>query len=101
MGIANLLKVENGENSIAKLTKMITWKELDSTRVVVDAMNIIYQSFLAYGDPESMSDKEGNITKHIQVMLQKILQFKKYKVDAVFIFDNIKQTELKADEVKK
>lgn len=83
----------------------VTVKDFANCKIAIDAATEIWSSMLGIKNPEQLTDKDGNPTIHIQVILTKILNFHKNKINMVWVFDYIGDDTVrnpnKTEEVKK
>lgn len=101
MGIKNLLYVKTDTGKIADLAEKIEWKHLQGKKLALDAMNIIYSSLSVNHEKFVLTDKNGRTTKHIAIILRKVLKFKKFNIDQLWVFDSKITTPLKKKEQEK
>ena len=73
MGIKDFLNVKVDDTKIADLAEKIEWKQLTGKKIAVDAMNVIYSSMNVNHEKFILTDKNGRSTKHIAIILRKIL----------------------------
>jgi hypothetical protein len=79
MGIQNFSKIFEG--------KEIKYSSLKDLTAAVDASVIAYQAALGMKNINALTDGDGNPTIHINVVVAKCLNFKKYKMDQAWVFD--------------
>ncbi len=102
MGVKDLMKVvyvddEGNKKVIADTGEPIEWATLTGKRVMSDTMNEVYAAFMAGGDPLAFTDSRGRPTKHIMVILRKVMKLRKYKTTQTWIFDSPIYHELKGE----
>ena len=74
-------------------------KDLANTKIAVDAMTEIYRT--AFGGNVVLTDSKGNITSHINALLQTVTQMQKKNIKLIFVFDSPVPNPLKADTLAK
>lgn len=79
MGIQNFSKIFAG--------KEVKYTNLKNLTVAVDASVIAYQSALGMKNINALTDSNGNPTIHINVVIAKCLNFKKYSMEQAWVFD--------------
>lgn len=57
-------------------------------RIAIDAYHEYYRASLGIKNIESLTDADGNRTAYLQIVLHTILEFQKYDIDQIWIFDN-------------
>lgn len=57
-------------------------------RIAIDAYHEYYRASLGIKNIESLTDADGNRTAYLQIILHTILEFQKYDIDQIWIFDN-------------
>lgn len=62
-------------------------RNLKNLTVAIDASVIAYQSALGMKNINTLTDSDGNATIHINVVIAKCLNFQKYNIDQVWVFD--------------
>ena len=87
MGIKDFSKTFNPN-------KVIMFKDIKNTRIAFDIMSELWRAALGTKNIKTLTDKYGNSTVHISVMLANIIQLAKNKVEIIGCFDYNK----KADE---
>ena len=90
MGIKDFSKTFNPN-------KIIMFKDIKNTRIAFDIMSELWRAALGTKNIKTLTDKYGNSTVHISVMLANIIQLAKNKVEIIGCFDYNK----KADETDK
>jgi 5'-3' exonuclease len=86
MGIQNFSKT-------FKSTKVIKMKNLAGKKIAIDAMTEIYRSALGAKSVSTLTDKYGNPTLHINVILANIIDMQNCKVDQIWVFDHDKSSD--------
>lgn len=95
-------KEENGDKIIiADFGVRITPAGLKNKNIIMDVGYFIHNAVQAFNNP--LKDSKGNITAHINTIFNKILIFKKMKVNQIWVFDPTpdKVTPLKLNELQK
>ena len=98
MGIKNLTAFlkQHAPNSIRELSI----SDLSGKIIAVDTSILIYQHLLAIkGTGTDLTNKEGNLTAHIQGLISKIIFLTNNKVKPIFVFDG-KPSNLKLKTIK-
>jgi len=88
MGIQFFSKVFRPYNTI-KL------KELSGRTIAIDAMTEIYRSVLGSKSVGMLTDKNGNNTMHINVIMANIIEMQKLGIKTIWVFDHVNSTEEK------
>ena len=108
MGVENAFKIticnEDSEHNgkvIGDLADAIDLKDLAGERICIDTSWTIYSAVLAMAHVTSLADSSGKTTIHLNTILNKVIMFKKFKIDAIWIFDSPKQNAMKAKEIEK
>ncbi len=81
MGIKGLFKIPNLPCNSIKIT------ELNGSTIAVDAMVQIHASISCFGANCKLTDANGNPTSHIQIILNKLLMFRKNNIKQIWVFD--------------
>lgn len=81
MGIKGLFKIPNLPSNVIKIT------ELKGSSVAIDAMVQIHGAISCFGNGCKLTDAEGNPTSHIQIILNKLLMFRKNNIKQIWVFD--------------
>lgn len=90
-----------------KPIKTINFKDIKNTRIAFDIMSELWRASLGTKNIKTLTDKNGNSTVHISVMLANIIQLAKNKVEIIGCFDYNKKSDetyhnpIKYDEIKK
>jgi hypothetical protein len=88
MGIQFFSKVFRPYNTI-KL------KELSGRTIAIDAMTEIYRAVLGSKSVGMLTDKNGNNTMHINVIMANIIEMQKLGIKTIWVFDHVNSTEEK------
>lgn len=103
MGIKNFFKIKitNKKSDfyglpIEKLGEIITLSKLKNKRICVDGSLIIYQSILAFQN--NVLKDSDDITAHINVIFNKVIQLAQNGIIQIWIFDNPNLNILKKNE---
>ena len=88
MGIQFFSKVFRPYNTI-KL------KELSGRTIAIDAMTEIYRAALGSKSVGMLTDKDGNNTMHINVIMANIIEMQKLGIKTIWVFDHVNSTEEK------
>jgi hypothetical protein len=83
------------------LGEEIPLKSLSGKRICIDASWTIYSTILAMEMVDSLTDGDGNITSHINSILNKVLMLQKLNIQQIWIFDSPKPHALKAKTLEK
>ena len=76
-----------------KPDKIIMFKDIKNTRIAFDIMSELWRSALGTKNIKTLTDKFGNSTVHISVMLANIIQLAKNKVEIIGCFDYNKKSD--------
>lgn len=82
MGVTNFIGL------FKNYRKEVTWKDLSNKTIAIDVSNEVYRSILAMKSVKTLTDNEGNTTSHINTMLCNALNYKKYNITPIYVFDN-------------
>lgn len=101
MGIHGFFKIKiNDKNKLlGDVGNMVSLKKFKDTRICIDASLIIYQSILALEKVNSLTDKEGNTTVHLNTIFNKILQLKTAGATQIWVFDSPNLNDMKKHEL--
>lgn len=91
MGIKNFSKIFDGSE--------IKLKSLKDKCIAVDASIIMFKSCLGINNINGLTDSEGNSTIHINVIISKILNFKKCRIDQRWVFDFYEKDYINNDKI--
>lgn len=93
MGVDNFFKIisKHGE-TFGSFGLPITLKELENHTLAIDASYVIYNSATA-----AELSHNGQTTSYLNIILKKILMWKKAKIDQVWVFDNPTRNKLKRE----
>jgi len=82
--------------------KEIEFEDLKGKRLVVDAMNVIFQflSSIRQMDGSLLTDSKGKTTSHLVGLFSRMTRLKKMGIELAFVFDG-KKPELKKKEVER
>lgn len=78
--------------------KKITLDQLKGQTIAVDCMTEIYRASLAM--PNALTDDNGNVTTHINIIVMNIAKFKKAGINQIYVFDGVAPL-LKGDELER
>jgi len=87
--------------------KIINFKDIKNTRIAFDIMSELWRAALGTKNIKTLTDKNGNSTVHISVIISNIIQLAKNKVEIIGCFDYNKKSDesyhnpLKYAEIKK
>lgn len=100
MGITGLFetKYKNASGEQVKLSSVgfeVALQSLKGRRVCIDTSYFIYNSMLAMKAINTLTDKEGNPTSHISVIMYKAMAFQEAGIDQIWIFDNPEHNKYK------
>lgn len=87
MGVTNLIGL------FKDYRKEVTWKDLANLTIAIDVSNEVYRSILAMKSIKTLTDSDGNTTSHINTMLCNALNYKKYNITPIYVFDNVMYPE--------
>ena len=79
-----------GLSQVFKPTRVVKLKDLSNKTVAIDAMTEIYSAVLGTKSISTLTDKHGNNTNYISVILYNIINFHKANIKQIWIFDNNK-----------
>ncbi len=68
-------------------TRIVKWSQYRGRTVAIDAMTELYRSSLGMKKLSALTDKDGNSTVHINVILANIIELGRCDVKAVWVFD--------------
>lgn len=90
-------------NEIAPETRIrdLFPRGVKNKKIAVDASNLIYNSVLATPGVNTLTDKSGNHTGYLKIILDKIAVFAEADIKLVFVFDSPEPNPLKLDEIKR
>jgi hypothetical protein len=91
MGIKNFSKIFEGRE--------IKLKSLKNKCIAVDASIIMFKSCLGINNINGLTDSDGNSTIHINVIISKILNFKKNYIDQRWVFDFYEKDYINNDKI--
>jgi flap endonuclease-1 len=82
--------------------KDIEFNDLNGKKLVVDAMNVIFQflSSIRQMDGSLLMDSKGRTTSHLVGLFSRMTRLKKMGIDLAFVFDG-KKPDLKKKEVER
>ena len=92
MGIKTFSKV------FEKSAKEIKIKDLKNKTIAVDASIIMFKSCLGMNNIHALTDSDGNPTAHINILIAKLLNFKKAQVNPLFVFDFHEKNYINVDK---
>jgi len=81
MGIQNFFKI------FEKYAETTTWQKISGTKIAIDASIFIYRAILGMPHVTELTDNGGNITSHINAIVNLYVKCKKYNVTPIFVFD--------------
>ena len=93
MGIKGLSKVIESND--------IKLKDLSGTCIAIDASIIVYKAALGAKNIKTLTDKDGNPTLHINVIIAKCLNFYKHNIKQLWVFDHNEINPEKMHELEK
>jgi hypothetical protein len=79
MGIKDFAKVFAGKDA--------SFKECKGKTFIVDAMVEIYRAALGMKNVKGLTDKNGNPTLHISVILSNIIKMRQHEITQIWVFD--------------
>jgi hypothetical protein len=79
----------------------IKLKELSKKIIAIDAMTEIYRAALGSKSVGLLTDKNGNNTMHINVIMANIIEMQKLGIETIWVFDHVNITPEKVNEVIK
>lgn len=82
-------------SSMFKYTRPVQIIDMAGERVAIDAFWKLYQSLLAMEKVNTLTDKDGNPTAHIQTLLSNIIQMHRSGVKQIWVFDYQEPVERK------
>lgn len=68
--------------------RVVKLKDFSGKRIVIDASTEIYQASLGGKSIGTLTDPNGNPTMHINTIIARILEFHKYNIDQIWVFDH-------------
>ena len=90
-------------NELVKPVKRtITFENLATRRLAIDAFNTIYQFLAIIRQPDGtpLKDYDGNVTSHLSGLFYRTINFCEYSIKPIYVFDG-KPSELKQVTIKK
>lgn len=78
-----------------KFVRPVQIIDMAGERVAIDAFWKLYQSLLAMEKVNTLTDKDGNPTAHIQTLLSNIIQMHRSGIKQIWVFDYQEPTERK------
>jgi flap endonuclease-1 len=86
---------------VKEIRKTITFENLISKRIAIDAYNTIYQflAIIRQKDGTPLKDYNGNVTSHLSGLFYRTINFLEYKIKPIYVFDGI-PSELKLETIK-
>ncbi len=86
---------------VGEVKKTITFENLYSKKIAIDAFNTIYQFLAIIRQPDGtpLKDYEGNITSHLSGIFYRTINFLEHNIKPIFVFDG-KPSELKFSTLK-
>jgi len=94
MGIKNFTKV------FPLLEKnRVVFKDYKGKTIIIDVMIELYRSMLGISNRQTLTDKQGNPTIHISVLLCLILELYKAGVGQIWCFDNCRESGINKDKI--
>lgn len=81
MGIQNFFKI------FEKYAETTTWQKIFGKKIAIDASIFIYRAILGMPHVTELTDNGGNITSHINAIVNLYVKCKKYNVTPIFVFD--------------
>src|ERR1700678_966745 len=87
------IKILNKESTfknhlISQIGETVSLKKFKGKRLCNDASLMIYQSILALEKVQKLTDADGNMTGHIKIIFDKIIQQKQAGIIQIWIFDS-------------
>ncbi|HXT83996.1 MAG TPA: hypothetical protein VN704_06660, partial [Verrucomicrobiae bacterium] len=80
MGVKQFFQIKIISNSpdlngelMSQLGEIVKLTDFKGQRLCIDASNTIYQSILALESVQTLTDKDGNTTVHLNTILNKII----------------------------
>lgn len=70
-----------------KARRVVKWRDLSGKSIAVDAMTEIWRAALGAKNVKTLTDKDGNPTLHISVILANLIEVQSNGVKSVWIFD--------------
>jgi 5'-3' exonuclease len=71
----------------------VTIKDLAGKRLAIDAMPEIYRAALGAKSVKTLTDRHGNPTMHISVILANIIEMQRYGIQMIWVFDHDKNQD--------
>ncbi len=68
-------------------TRIVKWSQFRGKTVAIDAMTELYRASLGMKNLSALTDKDGNSTVHINVILANIIELGRCDVKSVWVFD--------------
>ncbi len=86
---------------VGEVKKTITFENLYSKKIAIDAFNTIYQflAIIRQQDGTPLKDYEGNVTSHLSGIFYRTINFLEHNIKPIFVFDG-KPSELKMSTLK-
>ena len=86
---------------VKDVRKTITFENLFSKKIAIDAFNTIYQflAIIRQRDGTPLKDYEGNVTSHLSGLFYRSINFIEHNIKPIYVFDGV-ATELKLETIK-
>jgi flap endonuclease-1 len=86
---------------VKEVRKTITFENLFSKKIAIDAFNTIYQflAIIRQKDGTPLKDYEGNVTSHLSGLFYRSINFIENNIKPIYVFDG-KPSELKLGTIK-
>lgn len=101
MGAKDFFKIKYNGKTITVIGREITLKKLKGSFVCIDASLMIYTTVLAIEKMQGLTDESGNITAHINIIFQKIIQLTEAGIAQLWIFDSPTANHMKTVALKR
>lgn len=77
----------------------ISLKELSGSTIAVDCMTELYRAALGMPNINTLTNKKGSPSGHINILLQLALKFQKNDIRQIYVFDSKESPKLKKKEI--
>ena len=78
-------------------TQIVAVKDLAGKKIAIDAMTEIYRAALGAKSVKTLTDRHGNPTMHISVILANLIEMQRYGIEMIWVFDYDRNGDQSAD----
>lgn len=76
--------------------RVVKWKDLKNKTVAIDAMTEIYRAALGAQSTHTLTDRDGNPTIHLSVLLANIVEMQSNGIKQIWVFDHDAEADANA-----